>query len=372
MSNRLIRLAQRVRTLSIGDETRAIWPSEKAVLTALADDARDAEGGVARLAIAEIALRTGINRRTVEVALRHLADAGLIERDGRPGRATARTFLRIEPAATSGVDSGQTRIHTGSDPNPHRVRPESDSGVESTNKPIDHFTSARAAQREEADRFERVMTPSSTFEPPAPTSDPAEQVFAAWDAMAAASGLPGPVRRDVERRAAIERRIAGEKLWRVLQAVRAVGDAPYLTRRKRSHDGQGDVMADFDFVFGVGHLRGNRVFERLLEGSFTGGRAIPVDAPAPVAEAEARPPPPVRPPAESVLLARMTDRIGAAAVRSWIEPLAFEPDGDGLRILAPSAFHADHVRTHFADQLQHCAWLAFGLKSVRVQVREKV
>jgi hypothetical protein len=364
VSNRLIRLAQRVRMLSIGGESRAIWPSEKAVLTCLADDARDADGGVARIAIAEIALRTGINRRTVEVALRHLSDAGVIDREGRPGRATARTRLCLEIAPRPELDSDQTRIHTGSDPNPHRIRPESDSGVESTNRPIDHSTSAGAAPRESVSADKFVPAAAAESQP-----NPVDLVFDAWDTMARAKGLPGPVKRDIERYSAVERRIAAEKLWRVLAAVRAVGDAPYLTNRRVRHDGQGDVMADFDFVFGVGHLRGNRVFERLLEGSFTGGRAIPLEEFSPPAPATG---PPRRsddgdePDDIRRLREAMRRELGEHQYAAWIEPLLFERDGRDLVAIAPSAFVADWVAGHFASALRGAA----GGAPVRMIVRE--
>jgi hypothetical protein len=366
VSNRLIRLAQRVRMLSIGGESRAIWPSEKAVLTCLADDARDADGGVARLAVSEIVERTSINRRTVQVALLHLIEAGLIEREGRPGRAKATTRLTIETKAGGGVDSPDRRSRFASEANPERLRGESDSGVESTNRPIDHSTSAGAAPRESvsADRF--VPDAAAESQP-----NPVDLVFDAWDTMARAKGLPGPVKRDIERYSAVERRIAAEKLWRVLAAVRAVGDAPYLTNRRVRHDGQGDVMADFDFVFGVGHLRGNRVFERLLEGSFTGGRAIPLEEFSP-------PAPPTGPLGRSDdgdepddirrLREAMRRELGEHQYAAWIEPLLFERDGRDLVAIAPSAFVADWVTSHFASALR----VAAGGAPVRMIVREPV
>jgi hypothetical protein len=368
LSNKLIRLARRVTTLSIGGESRAIWPSEKAVLTCLADDARDKNGGKARLGAGEIALRTGINRRTVEVAIRRLCEAGIISREGGGGRATAQTILHLETVLTPESDSGVPRIHTGGAPNPHRGCPESDSGVESTRVPIDHSTSAGAAPRERVSA-ERVMAEAAGGG--GADADPVDHVFDAWDAMARAKGLPGPVKRDIERRATVERRIAAEKLWRVLAAVRAVGDAPYLTNRKARHDGQGDVMADFDFVFGVGHLRGNRVFERLLEGSFTGGRAIPLEE-FRTPPAETGPPPPLhhRDEADEFLRLRAAMRasLGAHHYDAWIAPLRFERQAGGLVATAPSAFVADWVTGHYLDQLRGAA----GGVAVRIMVREKV
>ena len=366
MSNKLIRLARRVTTLSIGGETRAIWPSEKAVLTCLADDARDKNGGKAKIGAGEIAFRTGINRRTVEVAIRRLCEAGIISREGGGGRATAQTILHLETAVTPEPDSGVPRIHTGGAPNQIRGCPESTPGVENTNIPAYHSTSAAAP--------ERGLFAEAAKKPPAAAplpADPVDQVFDAWDAMARAKGLPGPVKRDGERYRTVERRIAAEKLWRVLAAVRAVGDAPYLTRRKAQHDGQGDVMADFDFVFGVGHLRGNRVFERLLEGSFTGGRAVPVE--------ELRPPvPQTGPPPRSDhgdepddicrIRAAMREQIGAHHYDAWIGPLRFERRGGELLAIAPSAFVADWVTGHYVDQLRGAA----GGAAMRVLVRERV
>lgn len=377
MSNKLIRLAQRVREISIGGETRAIWPSEKAVLVALSDDARDADGGLAKLAIAEIALRTGINRRTVEVALRRLSEAGLIERDGRPGRATASTWLRleipVETTARPGVDSDQTRIHTGSDPNPHRIRPESDSGPSFTNRPIDHSTSAGASEREvERQRKRQKDVAAGGVLPVGSAPDPVDQVFAAWDAWRARAGMPGgPITRNVPRRVAVDRVVASIGLGRTMMIIDTVERGVRAGRfRRKDAIGQDDIFATFDTVFEVAHGKGLNLLARLLDGEF-GALDPPAPAPVPAfvpgsagARADAR--------AETEDIRRLRARLRAESgdhlSEAWIDPLRFELADGELLAIAPSAFHADWIRQHFVSALR----VAAGGAEVRVVVREKV
>ena len=361
MSNALLKLCNQLEGLPA--------PARQ-VLHVLADDARDYLVNCSFLTTAKIAQRTGLSRRTIHRAYVVLIEAGHITRLATEPGAGIKT--KVHPI----VGSTAPDVDLAEGPDTMAEGSATVAGgpiyIEST---ITHSTNAGARERESAIEGSGERVSDSA---PATLPDPADQVFDEWDRVAAAKGLPGPVRRDVERRQAIERRIAAEKLWRVLAAVRAVGDAPYLTARKARHAGQGDVMADFDFVFGVGHLRGNRVFERLLEGSFTGGRAIPAEEPRAMSrfattseagksdrrrghEAET----------EDIrrLRARLRDEIGSDhLIGAWIDPLRFEWRDDELLAIAPSGFHADWITGHFVDALRRAA----GGKPVRVTMREKV
>jgi chromosomal replication initiator protein len=52
---------------------------------------------------------------------------------------------------------------------------------------------------------------------------------------------------------------------------------------------------------------------------------------------------------------RVVAEIGPSATEAWVHPLVVEPDGDGLRLLCPSAFHRDRVRDRWLATIARCA-----------------
>lgn len=49
---------------------------------------------------------------------------------------------------------------------------------------------------------------------------------------------------------------------------------------------------------------------------------------------------------------RLTDEYGAAAVKSWIDPLEFKEDGDGACVSAPSKFLLDWVNNNYSNRIE--------------------
>jgi hypothetical protein len=178
--------------------------------------------------------------------------------------------------------------------------------------------------------------------------------------MAEVAGLPGPVGRDVARRVAVEARLAAHGLWRVLAAVRKVGESDFLRGRKRA-TGQGDWRADFDWVFEVRRYSGSGHFQRLLEGSYTADAvpAGPEPEPPAIRETEQRAGPSIWP---DGVEERLRGAVSARAWEAWFAPLRPVPGEVGLAAAAPSAFHADWLRQNFGPALA-----AAGIFEVVVQ-----
>ncbi len=331
------------------------------VLVVLADEARDARGGRSSLTTAQIAARTGLSRRTIHRAYVILDEAGQITREAvAPGAALA---TLVHPRIISDLPRADLAegSATVSDPLCQPVR----GSIVYIDKPL---TSSPQAQAREP-VLERVLEVAAQLAPdptPNPVAlDPVDEVFDAWDAMAAQAGLPGPVTRDTARRVAIAARLSEHKRFRVLASIAAVGRSDFLRGKRR--DGQGDWRASFDWVFEVGRYSGMRHFLRLLEGDFT-AEQVPM-APQ-VAHAEKGQPEIEQRPEESpetrTLRASLGERLGPAVVRTWIAPLRFDWGGEGLAIIAPNRFHADHVAAEFAGVISKAAG-----HPVRVVTREK-
>lgn len=69
---------------------------------------------------------------------------------------------------------------------------------------------------------------------------------------------------------------------------------------------------------------------------------------------------------------RLLAREDAAVFANWFEPLS-SCDGAGgtLLLVAPTAFHASHIRTHYADRLRRAFRLAGGPEDFRLIARSR-
>jgi hypothetical protein len=369
MSNSLLRIAHRVTGLPA---------MARQVLVVLADEARDTRGGRSSLTTAQIADRTALSRRTIHRAYVVLATAGHITREETQPGAPVETLVHpMIGVAVSGADLAEGYA-TVSDPLCQPVR----GSIEYKDITIDHSPQAGAREISISGFQGPAPTPvpAQPIEPSAPMPAPAErelepaaQVIAAWNAMAARCGLPGPVTLDLPREAAIDTLLRREKLWRVLAAVDAVGRSAWLTGKGANR--QGDWMATFDWVFEVRRFAGAGNFNRILEGEFNRGQAVPEAAAAPVdhfSDVGKMVVDPDEPAPTRALRTALAGMLGPGDVRAWIEPLAFEWRGDEMLAVAGSAFAADHVRSQFAGQLgRAAAKAAGGPMLVRVMVRAK-
>ena len=366
MSNRLYNLALRVGTVG----GRAMHPSEIAVLKELANDARDHLGGRSSLTTAQLAARTGLSPRSIRGGYRILSEAGLITRE--PGEPGAAVTTLVHPAksadqASAAADAapvcapvaGGAAIAGGAATIAGGGGNECRGSIEYKDITIDQYTNAGARA---------VDLEDGGFEP-----GPVDQVFDGWDRMAEAAQLPGPVGRDAARTVAVETLLASHGLWRVLAAVRKVGESDFLRGRRRA-PGQGDWRADFDWVFEVRRYRASGNFQRLLEGSFTPDavpmqpkdraqrdrqQAIEGDA-ATAAPAEGRLS------GETAQRARMRDALGEAFCRAFTDSATLTPLGQGWALLVPGAFAADHLSANYGAALQRA-----GVVSIEVAAKER-
>jgi len=357
VSNRLVNLCKRI-THCGGRKMRA---SEKAVLLTLADDARDHRQGRSSLTTRDICTITGLSPRAVGLAYVVLVEGELITREpGEPGAAIVSLVHPKEaPTETKSISAPASQSARGV---AHIATPGGNNcqgSIEYKDITIDQYTNAGARA---------VDLEDGGFEP-----GPVDQVFDGWDRMAAAAQLPGPVGRDAARTVAVETLLASHGLWRVLAAVRKVGESDFLRGRRRA-PGQGDWRADFDWVFEVRRYRASGNFQRLLEGSFTPdavpmqpkdraqrGRqqAIEGDA-ATAAPAEGRLA------GETAQRARMRDALGEAFCRAFTDSATLTPLGQGWALLVPGAFAADHLSANHGAALQRA-----GVVSIEVAAKER-
>lgn len=323
MSNRLINLAKRVQR--IGD--RRIHPSEKAVLLALADDARDHLGGRTKDVITNrhIQQATGLSERAVRMAITALAEAGHISRQaGEPG-APMITLVHPGVAADQAV-AGAAAVA----PPPAAI----------AGPPGNH---CRGSYRIE-DNTQNIPSPTlaRAREPAAP--DEVEQVFSAWDAFQQRVGLP-QVARGMARRGAVAARIAEAGLGNTLMVV----DRTERARRDgRAPKGQGDLFFSFDMVFGVGRAAALNVFDRMLDGEFGLAKAEPAPAaPPPLAIEEGD--------VERQVRERARRELGDYTHDAWLATARLQVEGDTLHILTRTAFDADWINSQISDTLRRAA-----------------
>ncbi|MBB6228336.1 hypothetical protein FHS79_002521 [Polymorphobacter multimanifer] len=392
MSNRLHNLAKHVTSAG----HRRLRPSEKSVLLILADDARDAHGGRSRLTTRQICTISGLSPRAVGLAYATLAQAGLITREATCAGGAFDTLVHpnAAPAEFAGVaktvvatPSQNTRpLAKSATPLAKIATPLANSAtplIDIRNLPIDHTPKARVCEHcrqalPEDHPGPVPVVPAVVAEPAVQPSaqphnraqpDAVAQVFDAWDRMAVVAGLPGPVARDVPREAAIHQALQREPLWRLLQSIRKVGESDWLTKRKNRQ--QGDFMASFDYVFGVGRWRNYRVLTRLLEGEFNGGSGVPLVAPAapPVAGGPVAGGPGAGRESRTAARARqeLLRMIGERSFQAWFGDARFVEIEDGVTARLPGPFNVDFVRGNYARQLA-----AAGVTEVEVLKREMV
>jgi len=55
------------------------------------------------------------------------------------------------------------------------------------------------------------------------------------------------------------------------------------------------------------------------------------------------------------VLRRLAECVPEFTVEAWLRPLAPDPEGTGLRLLCPTAFHRDRVRERFLARIERCA-----------------
>lgn len=328
MSNRLLNLAKRVNTVA----GRKIHPSEKGVLMALADDAREHLGGRSRLTAKQLADITGFSRRAVGMAIAVLADEGHISREpGEPGAPIttlvhpSQSTARVEPIATGHEPIAKVgRSHCQG------------SIIEGNNnqysRPEHHATGGRARE------------PAAAVDQEA--ADPVEQVFAAWDAFHQRAGLQYPVARGMNRRAAVAARIADHGLGNALMIVDRTERA---VKERRQPKGQGDMFFSFDMVFGVGKAANIGIFERMLDGEFTPPEPTPAPPSGQAALDDCHP---GEGPAEAAIRTAARAALGESTYRAWLEPAGLRLDGDELVITTTSRFAADHITNQIAPRLR--------------------
>ncbi len=340
MSNRLLNLAKAITTIN----GRKIHPSEKLVLLALADDARDHLGGRTKDLIINRQLQeaTGLSERAVRMAISVLIAAGHISRQpGKPGAAMD-TLVHPRQAAEQAPEQA--------------IAGPADVAA----KPADIAAQpATIAGGSYSIRIKDQDNPSPTLgrarEPAAADQDEVGQVFAAWDAFHQRAGLQ-PVARGMARRGAVAARIADHGLGNALMVVDRTERA---VKQRRQPKGQGDLFFSFDMVFGVGKAAGIGLFERMLDGEFTPAEPVVV---APAVEARAG-----EGPAEAAARAKARVAIGEAAYGAWLAGAAFRIDGDAVAVQVGSAFAADFINQNISGQLRR-AGLAVRVGVERVCV----
>jgi hypothetical protein len=335
MSNRLANIAKRITSLG----GRKMHASEKGVLLALCDDARDHLGGRSRLTNRQLQGITGLSERAIRMAITALAEAGHISREiGEPGAPPCILVHPGEagPAVAAPADIAAPGATIASPPGNHCRGSYRERNNNQVIQPSDHTTGGRARE------------PSA--------SDEVEQVFAAWDAFHQRVGLQ-PVARGMARRGAVAARIAEAGIGNTLMVV----DRTERARREgRAPKGQGDLFFGFDIVFGVGRAAALNVFDRMLDGEFGGAEAAVIDAPAPAVASV-----PGEGPAEAEVRAAAAQLLGSAQYQAWLAPVRMALGPDGLTITAGSAFAADHITNEIAPKLRRPGM------AVRV-VRERV
>jgi hypothetical protein len=328
------------------------------VLTTLADEARDYNGDRSSLTTAQIADRTGLSRRTIHRAYVILTEAGHITRiETAPGAALA---TKVHPQIAAALPKTEMAEGCASVSDPPANLSEGANYIDITNT---HSPRPSAREVDFIDRESPVAAPVP--------GEPVDQVFAAWDAWRDRAGLPGPVTRTAARRVAVDRAVRDNGLGKVLMMIDTIErEVRAGNFRRKGATGQDSIWATFDAAFEIGHAAGLHLLTRLLDGDFGAltprADPVPVARPAEAGEAD-------RPEPERRLRAALAARLGARESAVWIDPLCFEFTGDGVEAVAPGAFHADHVTTHFAAQLRRAAQDAgTGPIRVRAKMRERV
>jgi hypothetical protein len=352
MSNRLHNQAKRITSLA----GRRIHPSEKAVLLALADDARDHLGGRSKLTNRQLQEITGLSERAIRLAIGVLAEAGHIVREaGEPG-APFITLVQPQSAVAGAAGFAPAGGEIAPPRGSHcRGSYREENNYQST-EPRDHGTCERAR------------------EPAAP--DEVDQVFAAWDAWLERCGLPGPVTRMPARRAAIAAQLAQFGLGRLLMAIDRAERGYRAGKFNRA--GQGDLWFTFDKVFEVAGARGFNLLARLLDGEFGSvpaaasrhgqGGAAGEGAGAPADPAVPPDVPADAPAWERDLRARLAAALGRQAYAAWLAPCRLDRCAEGgLIVAAPSAFDADWIGQHYRTAIDR----AHGGRCI-IRARERV
>jgi DNA-binding transcriptional regulator YhcF (GntR family) len=344
LSNALLRAVHRVKGLP---------PMARQVLTVLADEARDSQGGRSSLTTGQIADRTGLSRRTIHRAYVILTEAGHITREetapGAPFVTLVHPFLGERAAAAASNLTPATVSEGAATVSAPPCQPVRGSNI--IEEPVTISPRARAQDLPDQEKV----------------SDPVEQVFDAWDGWTRRAGLPGPIQRDAARRVAVAHKLAAVGLGQVMMTIGTVerGVAAGGFRRKGAVAGQGDLFCTFDAVFEVGHAAALRLFTRLLDGEF--GRPAEREAVATERLNGGRSVDPDEPPRCQVIRASLRERLGVQICKAWVDPLRLEQAGGELLAIAPSAFHADYLATNYAAELRRAAG-----GPVRITVRETV
>jgi hypothetical protein len=375
MSNVLIKLANQIVSVTDAGVPRRPRPSERSVLSILADDAREHRGGRSDLGPAAIAKRSSLSIRAIRYALRVLVESGHISREaGEIGEVSTTMVHPIVPAKR-GLSPNPVLQASGADFAPVArtvctpgVQPLH--GSKEVSVPETNHHSPQAGAREAGLSGFRGPVPEPVPvapepRPPSPPPagrqlEPVDQVFAHWDAWRDRAGLPGPVTRNPARRVGVARAIEAQGLGKVLMSIDTIERGFKAGRfRRKNAVGQDDLWATFDALFDVGHARELNLLARLLDGEF--GAVVPAAAPA---ARESQATDPDEPDPVQNLRNRIRARIGEAAARQWIDPLRFDWRGDELLAITSSAFVADWVATNYAGELRGAA----GGAPVRVVV----
>lgn len=370
MSNRLINQAQKLRQIipigarGVAQSARDLHPSEMAVLLALANDARDVDGDMTKLRTVKIMARTRLSEPAVRKAYRQLQANGHITRirgaEGEP--SVTRVHPKLTPFTTTAAAAWDANTGVSSVPVTHVVNTGNpcieDMGlIENKIQPIDHSPPASA----------REVSISSRKE----ADEPVDQVFDAWDAWRDRAGLPGPVTRTAARAVAVDKAVRANGLGKVLMMIDTIErEVRAGNFRRKNHEGQDNIWATFDAAFEIGHAASLNLLTRLLDGDFG---ALAVREPQNATSSADRPedrPDNALPEPERRLRAALRELLGEKASAVWIDPLRFEFTGDGVRAVAPSAFHADYLMTSLAAQLRRAAADA-GAGGIVVRIRER-
>jgi hypothetical protein len=340
VSNAQLNAATRVRWIRDGDTVRAIRCTEKAVLIALANDARDYDEGRARLTPHNLQDRASCSLRAVRYAFARLVESGHITREAAASGAAATTIVHPNLALfpTRPVQRKQAQPVQPLHGVP--VQPLHGSFLSKVRTKETHPAGARA-NRENL----REQVPPPMFAPDVVA------VFDRWDGMAARAELAGPVQRTAARGRAIDLRLGEEGRWRVLAAVDAVGRSDFLRGKRAGR--QGDFFrTNFDWIFLQKTEAGIARFTQLLEGNFTGGQPVLRGHERPAPAAAVIPDRPGEPPG---VRARITALVGAGMARAWLDECRFALDGEALVITARSPFVAEQVSQRFGPALTAAA-----------------
>lgn len=337
MSNRLLNAAKAITSIN----GRKIHPSEKLVLLALADDARDYLGGRTEKLIINRQLQeiTGLSERAVRMAISALiADGHISRQPGKPGAAM------------------ETLVHPG-----RPVAPEADIAP----KPADIAAKPATIAGGPYSRENNNHTPSPedrdarAREPAAP--DEVDQLFNAWDAFLERAKLPGPVTRSPARRAAIRSRLAEYGQGRLMMAIDQA-ERGYRAGKFR-RPGQGDLWLNIDRVFEVRpHDAAMGLLAELLDGQHA--------PPTPKANPSPAAPPPDR--AGEGEAEREVRRLAKAAMgdhsyQAWLQYAALRIEGDTLWIRGASAFATDWLVNQLGNEIRRAASQATRGQAIRIR-----